>query len=162
MQKDLYDTLDVPLKNIELNHCWVGGSKETFTEYGGKPNLLKHVHHIVPRAFGGKDGPTVTLCDSHHNSAHYIALKIEAGKPYHEFLTGDSLQDKRLLWLASIICNAKAWAKDDPNKPIPITFVAKGATKIKLKRLKAMTKLKYADLMELCISNLYNRHFKND
>jgi hypothetical protein len=153
-----FSELDVPAKNLHYEWCWV--CKEKFTDYGGKPSFFEHRHHIVPRAFGGTAGPTVSLCDSHHMAAHFTALRLEKGKPYHEKLTGEKDKDRRLLWLATIICNAKALTKDDPNKPIPIMFVAKGITKQKLKRLKAVHKLSYGNLIEVAINNLYSKSFQ--
>jgi hypothetical protein len=146
------------LANIELENCWVCGIK--FTEFGGQPNTYKHSHHMVPRAYGGKDGPTVSLCDSHHTTIHQLALKLEAGKPVNNFLEGDNKTDRRLLWLASIIVNAKALTTNDPNKPMPIMFVANKDIKEKLKTLKTIYRQSYGTIIQHAIANLYNKHFR--
>lgn len=160
LSNEIAKALDVPVRSIELQYCWVCGPANKFTEFGGEPNFFKHEHHIVPRAFGGSDGPTVSICDSHHAATHQIALKLAAKRNYFDLLSHSKEKDKKLFWLASIICNAQALAKDDPNKPLPITFVAKGSTKIKLRALKKVLKLTQPQLMELAIHNLYTRHFQ--
>lgn len=117
---------------------------------------------MVPRAYGGVDGPTVSLCDSHHTALHRIALKLEKGKPYSEFLTNNRVFDKKLIWLASIVVNAKHYAGDDPNKPTPILLVAKGDTKKKLKQLKTLyPKASYSDVIEYAVAQLYSKHFQD-
>lgn len=36
-----------------------------------------HVHHVVPRAYGGERGPTVVLCSHHHSLVHKLAVRRE-------------------------------------------------------------------------------------
>jgi hypothetical protein len=156
----LREILDLPTSSLKLEFCWV--CKERFTEFGGKPNFFCHDHHLVPRAYGGKDGPTYSLCDSHHNALHQIALRLMKGKAFQTLLSNSNDTDRRLLWLATIVVNAKRLVGNDPNKPILITFVAKGATKHKLKALKGVYKLSNANLIELAISNLHSRHFQKE
>ena len=89
--------LQTPIQDhIKLDFCWV--CKQAGTE------VKLHDHHVVPTAFGGRDGPQVTLCSSHHNSLHdaakllytkkgdktaviekYLALKLKPAE-YHRFL----------------------------------------------------------------------------
>lgn len=114
---------------------------------------------MVPRAYGGVDGPTVSLCDSHHTALHQIALRLERGKPFNHLLTGDNTQDKRLLWLATIVVNAHALTTDDPNKPMPITFVANRDTKTRLRALKKIYRQPYGSLIQYAIQILYSKHF---
>ena len=154
-----WEWLDLPVKSLKLNFCWV--CREVFTEFGGKPNFYAHQHHLVPRAFGGIDGPTYSLCNPHHHALHQIALRLEKHKPYTEFLTRDTEKDKRLLWLASIALNAKLLVNQDPNKPMVISFVAKGLTKQRLKDLKKVYKLSYADLIEVAVKNLHAKHHQD-
>ena len=39
-------------------------------------DVVIHVHHVIPQAYGGRDGPTVELCADHHNMIHAAAVKI--------------------------------------------------------------------------------------
>jgi hypothetical protein len=152
--------LDGPVTSLKLEYCWV--CREKFTEYGGKPNFFAHEHHLVPRAYGGKDGPTYSLCDSHHNALHRIAERLDKGKQYNEFLTGENDSDRRLLWLATVVINSKRITANDPNKAMPVTFVAKGITKQRLKKLKTVYKLSFANILELAVRSLYFKHFQSD
>lgn len=146
------------MRSIELDHCFVCGV--LFTTAGGPANFFEHQHHLVPRAFGGVDGPRISLCSPHHTAVHQIALKLERAKPVNDLLTQDSTKDKKLLWLASIIVNAKAMTSEDPNKPMPIVFIANKETKEKLKQLKRIYKAPYGSLIQYAISSLYSKSFK--
>lgn len=142
-----------------LQHCWVCGT--TFTEYGGLPNKYEHRHHIVPRAYGGIDGPQVSLCDSHHTALHQIALKLYSGKPYYDLLPHEPSQDRKVLWLASIVVNARRLVENDPNKPTPIVVIVNGETKERLKKLKRIYRGSFADLMLHAVDSLYRKHFQD-
>lgn len=150
--------IDLPTQSLSLEYCWV--CEERFTEFGGAPNCFKHSHHCIPRAYGGADGPTVDLCDSHHTALHQIALKLDKGKNYYELLSHDNKKDKKLLWLATLVVNAKRLTENDPNKPVVVSFVAKGETKFMLKKLKTVYRASYASLIEQAIQNMYRKHFQ--
>lgn len=42
--------------------------------------VKSHLHHVIPRAYGGESGPTVELCSNHHNMIHDIATAIIYGR----------------------------------------------------------------------------------
>jgi len=150
--------VDLPTKSLHLEWCWV--CKQKFTEFGGAPNFFKHDHHIVPRAYGGSEGPTYSVCDSHHHALHQLAIRLEKVKPHYDLLTGSNESDRKLLWLATLIVNSKRLVENDPNKPILITLVAKSSTKKLLKELKSIYKCSYTSLIEAAIENLHSRHFR--
>jgi hypothetical protein len=153
------DWLDIPVNSLKLNYCWVCQKK--FTAFGGEPNFFCHEHHLVPRAYGGIEGPTYSLCSPHHTALHQIALRLDRHKSYSDLLSGNNKLDKKLLWLASIVVNAKKLTTNDPNKPVVLTFVARGLSKKRLKELKKVYKLSYNNIMEMAIKTLHSKHFQN-
>jgi hypothetical protein len=51
------------IKNLaNLGSCWCCGNSEGL-----------HEHHIIPQAYGGKNGPLVTLCGACHTNVHNTA-----------------------------------------------------------------------------------------
>lgn len=84
---------------------------------------IEHRHHLFPRNAGGTDGPVVSLCDTHHSKSHRIAERLQAGKPYQEFLAGEPEEfAKKLMWIASLIVRAEALTADDPNKQFAVSI----------------------------------------
>lgn len=141
-------------RHIFLDHCWVCGLK---FDHSNK----KEDHHIIPRAYGGVDGPQVSLCDSHHTAGHNISLKLYSKKPFTDLLTNNEEQNKKLLYLATTICNARILTEGDPNKKQVIIFSPKKETLDKLKQLKRVYgNLGREKLIEYAIDRLYYQHFK--
>lgn len=95
------------------DRCWVCNGLSVTS--GGDIHI--EVHHIIPQAYGGTDGPTVSLCDTHHTALHKIALALWTNKTYHNLLgTSDPNQVTKLLWLATRVNEARAAVENDPNK----------------------------------------------
>lgn len=138
-----------------LPHCWVCGQK-----FG--PSVKQEDHHIIPRAYGGVDGPVVSLCDSHHTALHEIALKLYTKKSYFNLLTKDKEVNAKLLWLATVAYNARLATENDPNKkPILMEPISR-ETFNKLLRLKQVfPKASRKQIVESAINNLYAKHFTN-
>lgn len=136
-----------------LPHCWICNTK-----FG--PAVKEHRHHVIPRAYGGVDGPQVSLCDSHHSALHEIALKLYTKKPYFKLLSTDPGINKRLMYLASVAYNSRLLTENDPNKkPLLVESVHK-ETIDKLKRLKSIYKgASRAKLLEASVDALYAKHF---
>lgn len=100
-------------QTISLPHCWVCEAK--FVGFGGVEHI-EH-HHVIPQAYGGADGPTVSLCEKHHQSLHKIAVAMKAEKPHFQFLAGHSPeQQKKLMFLATRVYEAEQLTRNDPNK----------------------------------------------
>lgn len=103
------------IQSILLDHCWVCGVR--FRDSIPVGPAVREDHHIIPRAAGGADGPTVTLCEAHHQTLHKIALRLTSRKPYFDLLANETEeQRKKLYWLATRVHNAFAAVKNDPNK----------------------------------------------
>lgn len=147
------DTEGVPTKHTFLPHCWVCGRK-----FG--PDMLEERHHIIPRAFGGTDGPQVSLCSDHHTALHEIGLKLYAKRPFYEFLSKVPAQDKKLVYLATVACNARIATENDPNKR---QMVVLSLNKDHKRMLKALKKIlpgrSQPAILEIALEHLYDRHF---
>lgn len=144
-------------QSIKLDHCWVCGLY--FVERGG--SAQREIHHIIPVAYGGVDGPTVDLCDTHHSCLHKLALAVRAGKPYqHIFGTDNQDQRKKLMWLAQQVNNAQALTLGDPNKKLEVTIAIDAPTKRQLDALQKMLgKSSRESVFKFALDQLYRKHF---
>lgn len=140
-------------EHIFLDGCWVCSAK-----FG--PSLKEERHHLIPRAYGGTDGPQVSLCDSHHTALHNIALRLYSERSFTDLLTSIPDQDNRLIYLGQVVYKARLLTENDPNKRrvevVPLT----GDTFRKLVKLKTIHKGSRSKLIELAICQMYARHFK--
>lgn len=101
-------------KTIKLDHCYICLCP------GDEGNKL-HSHHVVPRAYGGIDGPTVTLCTSHHSGIHDAALacypnRFDKMNQWLEKLPYLSQSHERFYYLVNVIMNARRLMSKDENK----------------------------------------------
>lgn len=142
-----------------VDRCWICDNK--FTDFGGTDHtLVQEFHHIIPRAYGGLDGPTVSLCSGHHTTLHDIAQKLISGRPYFEFLTKDPLIDKRLLYLATRVQNAHATFSNDPNKRLVLTASITKAEVAMMEALYPVYKVRSREaLFHHILKEVYERHF---
>lgn len=119
--------------------CIVCGSSEGLQE-----------HHVIPRTYGGLNGPTVILCTKHHALVHSLAqadnewlvrdklISHYARLPKAEFeLEGRVSKEgnDHLLQLASVIIRAKNSIKHESRR-MTITHVLSPLRAEKFKRLR--------------------------
>ena len=144
------------IKSMILDHCWVCNEK-----FAPKGTAQEEQHHIVPRAYGGSDGPIVSLCDTCHTRLHKAALCIEAKKPVFPFINGLTQdQQQRLLYLSTCVVNAKLATKDDPNKCAVVTLqLTKKETDCIDKLKKALGVKSRMAVIKAAIFAEYNRRF---
>lgn len=93
-------------KTIVLDHCWVCPSTEGI-----------HQHHVVPQSCGGTNGPTVTLCGTHHSLIHTEAFRLEHERRFQ----GTAQQIQKLMYLTSVIHRSFAAVRGVP-KPVMKVF----------------------------------------
>lgn len=103
------------LSHIQLDFCWVCKAK------GEQAKL--HSHHVVPTAFGGRDGPQVTVCSNHHNNLHDAAkmlmrLKgnVAAVVEHYRSLQLSPAEYHRFLYLVTCVYKAELAASGSRNK----------------------------------------------
>ena len=78
----------------------------------------------MPQAYGGTDGPQVSLCDTHHSKLHRVATAIKGSKPYQNLLVGEPPQaQKKILWMASLVVKADLATVNDENKLAKVTVL---------------------------------------
>jgi hypothetical protein len=139
-----------------LDKCWVCERKFDHS-------TKQEDHHVIPRAYGGVDGPQVSLCDSHHSALHEIAGRLYSKRSYFNLLTGDTQQDKKLMYLASCVYNARVLTENDPNKRRILVLSPSKETIEKLDRLKGLFRgnVSREKVIEAAVDALYKRHFIN-
>lgn len=144
------------MKSIIQDHCWVCGQRFTTATPPGKANEERH--HILPRAFGGTDGPVVSLCDSCHSKVHKLSYDPSKVPVLCKGYPLESIN--KLQYLCSIIYKAKRLLEQDPNKLLPMTFkITKGDAE-KLDRLKSVLNVKSrAAVYAVALNRLYHQHF---
>lgn len=118
---------------------------------------------MIPQAFGGTDGPVVSLCDSHHSILHRIAVTITKNRPYHHLLgTPDQEQIKKLLFLATRVVEAELRTRNDPNKKAVVALTLDAQMKLQiddLKRIYSNQTRSRAGILKIALQSLWSRHF---
>lgn len=145
------------MKSQLLDHCYVCGVRFVTANPPGTAN--EEVHHVVPRAFGGTDGPLVSLCDSCHSKVHKLANMLLFGRTDFSLLEGlDNDSRKRLYYLANVIVRAQKLAENDPNKRTLISFKISGEDAQKLDFLKRVLNVTSREqVYNLALESLFNK-----
>lgn len=149
-------------ETITLGHCWVCGTR--FNDVVPPGPAQREEHHVVPQAYGGTDGPTVSLCDGHHTAIHKIAVALRHNKPHHQFLgTYDRTQIAKLEYLAEVIQRAEERTRNDPNKRTSVVLGLDAETRAMLDALGGVYPQcrGRAALIRTAIRNLYLQHFRS-
>lgn len=146
------------VKHLFLDHCWVCNVRFATANPPGPANEQRH--HIIPRAFGGEDGPQVSLCDGHHVKLHRMAEILP--KPVGHLVAGEPAErTKKLMWLALQVANAKKAAMSDPNKHVMHTLSLSPKYRDMLDKLKPVLGVRSREAVILhAIESLANRHFR--
>ncbi len=144
------------ISTMDLDHCWCCNAL-----FAPKGHAQKELHHIVPRAYGGVDGPMVSICDTCHTRVHKIASCIYSKQPYYAFTKGlDASVVKRLVYLATCVANAKSATNNDPNKKVVVVISFSGQDGQKIDKLKKVLNLSSREqVMKHALASLYSRHF---
>lgn len=134
--KTSYYVFKPPIKDhVDIDCCWVCGvdfiPPSDVIEH--KPPAKKHLHHVVPRAYGGTNGPMISICTNCHNIVHECGDKLYAGNPTNPFQTKTAIE--RCLYLATVICNSRRLHEKDANKKVVFSCSFDADTHSKLKDL---------------------------
>ena len=145
--------------NLDRTVCWVCQRKFISCD-GDDPAVILNEHHVVPRANGGEDGPTVALCSAHHDLLHEIATQALCFKPFVH-MTGNLPEDQsyRVMYLAKVVVDSTRAVKNDPNKRGQCTIVMDGATDRMLNALAKAGKCSRTSAVLSLIQKEYNRLF---
>lgn len=102
-------------KSCLQNTCWACG--RLFDN-----NLLRNDHHVIPSAFGGSDGPQVSLCSPHHILLHNIAERLLKNRDYQSLLVGlETGCMLRVMFLAFRAAYAEFLTRKEPNKRVHVS-----------------------------------------
>ena len=149
-------------KTMWLKHqCWVCARR--FSN-----NLLREDHHIIPVAFGGVNGPQVSLCSDHHSLLHKVAeiLVPENTATYDDiqgFLLDLTAPEKsRILFLATRAANAERVTGRDPNRGIAISTTVPSALLKEIKTAAKVLNLSVADLTREALIEYVRRRFRSE
>lgn len=132
-------------KSILLPNCWVCPSKDGLND-----------HHVIPQAYGGVNGPQVTLCATHHTFIHTLSLRPVV--EWETILTSHTSclkQRSKLRELAELIRKAKA-ATHNMQRPIVVHHKLDVARSKKLKDLKFLLgQSSITNTVDVCIDTMY-------
>jgi hypothetical protein len=148
------------IASLVLDHCWVCAVR--FRDSNPPGPSVREDHHIVPRAAGGANGPTVTLCETHHQILHKIALRMSSKKPHFDLVINESEERRRkLYWLATVVHNSFAATKNDPNKTVMAFITLDRKQQVMIEQLsKVYPQAKSReDVLCLALEAFYSRHF---
>lgn len=117
-----WNRLGIPLKASWLaDKCWVCEEGISALSTTRKRND----HHVIPEAYGGVDGPQVSLCSAHHSLLHDVATAFIAGKASPALVTLNRLpplQRLRVLWLASRVYLSHQAISGDQNRRLKVVL----------------------------------------
>lgn len=135
------------MRSIILSHCWVCPSKDGLND-----------HHVVPQAYGGVNGPQVTLCATHHTFIHAVALKPLAQRESMVLEhTQKPDQQSKLLQLTDLIARARAATKG-MEKPMMVQHKFNKERSRKLKELKHLLgRNSIPATLEQCVDLVYDQ-----
>lgn len=113
--------LILPIKGSPHRHprtsgCWIDALRLSSL----------HDHHVIPRAYGGSDGPRVMICNSCHEAIHDAAEKNLTAEQYSIQKAAKKCWNKpedlyRANHLIKIIQEAKQMASKSSNKTVLIS-----------------------------------------
>ena len=144
------------MNSIFSDHCWACGARFVTADPPGTANEERH--HIVPRAFGGENGPQVSLCDSCHSKVHKLALNLVQDTSGW-FASRE--HEQKIRYLANVIANAKKAVQFDPNKKFPVSFKISRTEVEMIERLKSIFGVKSRDdVLRIALRSVYKNYFK--
>ena len=144
-----------------VDRCWV--CDEVFPKYGGSIHgIVQEFHHPIPRAAGGADGPTVSLCSGHHAIAHAVASRVLANKPYDDLLSGGNLSlsvhlDSGIMRLADLLVRSTQHLSADPNRKVNISFGLSNMDNDRLKSIAKSRRMSVANYLQSIVLREINR-----
>lgn len=135
------------------NICWVCGTQTALEE-----------HHMIPRAYGGQDGPVICLCAVCHSNTHKLADASGKEKPTLQLAqsiakTTNKISLTRLQQLAIIILQSKQITVNDKNKTAVYIDRFEAQTLRELKELAKVYQLNQKQLVRLAIRTLHQKTF---
>lgn len=147
--------------NSKTDPCWICDEQIQLVE-----------HHMIPRAYGGVNGPTVYICSNCHKNVHAIESEI-GSEPFQPDDVLEMIKDKlfyipethltRAFICIKMIIQARDAVEGDPNKSVVFMDRFPPVVKNQLRALRTVyPKLNQQKIVRLAIELLYSRHFPNN
>ena len=156
-----------PYKALGLNkreclrpECWICGSTITI-----------ELHHVIMRAYGGENWPTVNLCADHHSMVHKLAISVERSIKDGNITVSESLIQisgkysiekkwlTRIKKLVTILITAKDLISADQNKTLVFSDRFTSDTANKLRSLVVLLNSSQQKVVRTAIDQMYKRYF---
>lgn len=132
------------MQSIILPHCWICTKRQGLND-----------HHVIPQAYGGVDGPQVTLCASHHTQVHTVALKNPANWDVALREDHSPEQVAKLQELVRLIAKARK-ATAHMERPMMVQHKFNKDRSLKLKELKYLLgKSSIANTLDALVDTVY-------
>jgi hypothetical protein len=144
-----------------VDRCWV--CNEVFPKYGGMVHgLVQEFHHPIPRAAGGTDGPTVSLCSGHHAIVHAVANRKLSNRNWDDLISvgRGSLSTEvisGIIRLADLLVRSTQHLSDDPNRRISVSFGLSNTDNDRLKSAAKSHKMSVANYLQSIVLQELNR-----
>lgn len=144
----------VNLSSLDASRCTACGCP-----LGG--DVQTHLHHVIPRAFGGEKGPTVALCTNDHNLLHNVALCLTGKRSHSDLVAGlVGTHKQNVMWLATRVAVAFEATKNDPNKRVQVSFILSAKKAAKLDSLMKIFNVGSRQAaVERLIHDAHSKHF---
>ena len=137
----------IHLPSQPTDDCWCCGCS--------LPSYAREEHHVVPRAYGGTDGPTVSLCLVCHTRAHKHAMRVNSVLS----LPSTSTYERNLLYLAAVIALSRTSIADTSGRLVKYSGSWNPQTYSQVQKLKhALGFTNQNDLIVYAIESLYDRY----
>ncbi len=132
-----------------MNKCWICETTKGI-----------HEHHIVPRAYGGINGPTVNLCGAHHTLVHNTALKKSPNERRKELEGHTEAQTKKLEELVYVIRRSRLLSRY-MRRPMTLQVTLSPENAQKFRQLKKMLGASsYEQTVYRCINLVYTQNVR--
>lgn len=142
-------------ETLKLDHCWICGNKSSLEE-----------HHIIPSAYGGRNGPTITLCAICHSAIHSAAQK-------KGITTNTGSEDlclfcdrwcsagstSRIMYLIALIRKSRYITKNDANKTVKVSYTLDAQTARMLRYTAQQLGVTQQVAIGVAIKSLHDRLF---
>lgn len=114
-------------ENTHPDRCEACG--ELFMDAHAQGSKIRHEHHLIPRAYGGSNGPTVDICNEDHDLLHLLAVKV-----IHNSLTLDEIPSRcdgpnhalAITNMVYYVVEAERRTRNDPNKKTLVSVSLSG------------------------------------
>jgi hypothetical protein len=141
----------------DRSRCYV--CRQLLADSGGNPSSIRESHHVVPRAYGGTDGPQVDLCIGHHDLIHLIATKKISKSDFSYLLPKDSTHMRRVEYLSEVILKSYEKFAGDSNKRVTITFSLSASETENLSALTSFLGVRRSELLRRLIQEKHQTLF---